>query len=37
MNNKQLEELKRKIKAMREALPPRKTWIEEMADLSDVK
>ncbi len=33
MNNKQLEHLKAKIKAQREALPKRKTWIELMAEI----
>jgi hypothetical protein len=30
MNNKQLDSLKEKIKAQREALPKRKTWQELM-------
>jgi len=33
MNNKQLDHLKALVKAQREALPKRKTWIELMAEV----
>ena len=32
MNNKQLEELKRRVKEMREALPKQKSWNEMLTE-----
>jgi hypothetical protein len=32
MNNKQLEELKRRVKEMREAMPKQKTWQEMLLE-----
>ena len=37
MTRKELEELKAKVKASREALPKQKTWLQIMAESTNAK